>query len=129
MDSVPFSFECSACGRAPTAAGWGLCALCGAFFCREHLVTKTGIATCDECATELDRREASSAVSTSDEERVISLLRADVQAKTTDPVATLGTLSKRQHLRPTALLDRRLADRASSSRIEGRSRGVPKCRS
>jgi len=78
--SVPFEFKCSACGREPTAAGWSLCALCGGFFCSDHLIVKKGVATCESCAVERERREASSGVSTGDEDRVVALIRADVEA-------------------------------------------------
>jgi hypothetical protein len=78
--SVPFEFKCSACGREPAAAGWSLCALCGGFFCSDHLVVKKGVATCESCAVEREQREASGGVSGEDEARVVSLLRADVQA-------------------------------------------------
>jgi len=78
--SVPFEFKCSACGREPIAAGWSWCALCGGFFCSDHLALKKGVATCDSCALERERREASSGVSPGDEDRVVSLLRADVEA-------------------------------------------------
>jgi hypothetical protein len=77
---VPFEFKCSACGREPTAAGWSLCALCGRFFCSDHLVVKKSVATCESCAVEREQREASGGVSGDDEARVVSLLRADVQA-------------------------------------------------
>jgi hypothetical protein len=78
--STPFEFKCSACGREPTADGWNLCALCGALFCGDHLVVEKGVATCESCATERERRQASSGVSAADEDRVVSLLRADVEA-------------------------------------------------
>jgi hypothetical protein len=78
--SVPFEFKCSACGREPTAPGWSLCALCGGFFCSDHLVVKKGVATCESCAVEREKREASSGVSDGDEDRVIALIRADVEA-------------------------------------------------
>jgi hypothetical protein len=78
--SVPFEFKCSACGREPTAAGWSLCALCGGFFCSDHLVVKKGVSTCESCAVEREEREASGGVSAEDEARVVSLLRADVEA-------------------------------------------------
>jgi hypothetical protein len=78
--SVPFGFKCSACGREPTAVGWGLCALCGGFFCGDHLVVKKGVSTCESCAVEREQREASGGVSAEDETRVVSLLRADVEA-------------------------------------------------
>ena len=80
MFSVPFEFKCSACGREPTAAGWSLCAFCGGFFCSDHLVVKKGVGTCESCAVERERREASSEVSAGDEDRVVSLLLADVEA-------------------------------------------------
>lgn len=80
MYSTPFEFKCSVCGRAPTAYGWSLCALCSQFFCSDHLVVKKGVATCESCATERERREASSGVSAADEDRVVSLLRTDVEA-------------------------------------------------
>lgn len=80
MFSVPFEFKCSACGREPTAAGWSLCALCGGFFCSDHLLVKKGVATCESCAVERERREASSGGSAGDEDRVIALIRADVEA-------------------------------------------------
>ena len=80
MFSVPFEFKCSACGREPIAAGWSLCALCGGFFCSDHLIVKKGVATCESCAVERERREASSGVSTGDEDRVVALIRADVEA-------------------------------------------------
>jgi hypothetical protein len=57
-----------------------LCALCGGFFCSDHLVVKKGVATCESCAVEREQREASGRVSGEDEARVVSLLRADVQA-------------------------------------------------
>jgi hypothetical protein len=57
-----------------------LCALCGGFFCSDHLVVKKGVATCESCAVERERREASNGVSAEDEDRVVSLLRADVEA-------------------------------------------------
>jgi hypothetical protein len=78
--SVPFEFKCSACGREPTAAGWSLCALCGGFFCSDHLVAKKGVSTCEPCAVEREQREASGGVSAEDEARVVSLLRTDVEA-------------------------------------------------
>jgi len=78
--SAPFDFKCSACGREPTAAGWSLCALCGGFFCSDHLVVKKGVATCESCAVERERLEASSGVSTGDEDLVVELIRADVEA-------------------------------------------------
>ncbi|MGC4082795.1 MAG: hypothetical protein QM736_11950 [Vicinamibacterales bacterium] len=80
MFSVPFEFKCSACGREPTIAGWNLCALCSGFFCSAHLIVKKGVATCASCAVEREQREESSDVSTEDEARVVSLLRADVEA-------------------------------------------------
>ena len=80
MFSVPFEFKCSACGRERTEAGWSLCALCGGFFCSHHLIVKKGVATCESCAVEREQREASGGVSGEDEARVVSLLRADVQA-------------------------------------------------
>lgn len=80
MFSVPFEFKCSACGREPTAVGWSLCALCGGFFCSDHLVVKKGVSTCELCAVEREQREASGGVSAEDEARVVSLLRADVEA-------------------------------------------------
>ena len=80
MFSVPFEFKCSACGREPTAAGWSLCALCGGFFCSDHLLVKKGVATCESCALGRERREASSGVSAANEDRVVSLLRTDVEA-------------------------------------------------
>jgi len=57
-----------------------LCALCGGFFCSDHLVVKKGVATCESCAVEREQREASGGVSGEDEARVVSLLRADVHA-------------------------------------------------
>jgi hypothetical protein len=78
--SVPFDFKCSACGRKPTVTGWSLCALCAAFFCSDHLVVKKGVATCESCAVERERLEASSEVSAEDEDRVVALIRADVEA-------------------------------------------------
>jgi hypothetical protein len=78
--SASFQFRCSACGREPTAAGWTLCALCGRFFCSDHLIVKKGVATCESCAVERERRETSGGVSAEDEDRVVSLLRADVEA-------------------------------------------------
>lgn len=80
MFSVPFEFKCSACGREPTAAAWSLCALCAGFFCSDHLVVKKGVATCVSCAPERERFEASSGVSAEDEDRVVALIRADVEA-------------------------------------------------
>ena len=80
MFSVPFEFKCSACGREPAAAGWSLCALCGGFFCSDHLVVKKGVATCESCSVEREQREASGGVSAEDEARVVSLLCADVEA-------------------------------------------------
>jgi hypothetical protein len=77
---TPFEFKCSVCGRAPTAYGWSLCALCSQLFCSDHLVVKKGVATCESCATERERRQASSGVSAADEDRVVSLLRTDVEA-------------------------------------------------
>jgi hypothetical protein len=38
------------------------------------------VATCESCAVEREQREASGGVSAEDEARVVSLLRADVQA-------------------------------------------------
>jgi hypothetical protein len=78
--TVPFEFKCSACGRELTAAGWTLCPLCGGFFCSDHLVEKRGVSTCEPCAVEREQREASGGVSAEDEARVVSLLRADVEA-------------------------------------------------
>jgi hypothetical protein len=78
--SVPFDFTCSACGRTPTAVGWGLCALCGGLFCNDHLVVKNCVSTCEPCVAEREHREASNGVSAEDEARVVSLLRADVEA-------------------------------------------------
>jgi hypothetical protein len=78
--SVPFEFKCSTCGREPTAPGWSWCALCGGFFCSDHLVVKKGVATCRSCAVEREQREASSGVPEADEDRVVALLRADVEA-------------------------------------------------
>lgn len=80
MFSVPFEFKCSACGQEPSPFGWGLCALCGGLFCSEHLLAKKGVATCESCAVDRERREASSGVSEADEERGVALLRADVEA-------------------------------------------------
>jgi hypothetical protein len=77
--SVPFEFKCSACGRKPTAVGWSSCALCGEFFCNEHLVVKNCVSTCEPCVVEREQREASGGVSAEDEARVVSLLRADVE--------------------------------------------------
>ena len=77
---IPFEFKCSACGREPTAAGWNVCALCCGFFCSDHLVVKKGVATCESCAAERERREVSGGVSAADEDRVVSLIRADVDA-------------------------------------------------
>jgi hypothetical protein len=68
----------------PPWRDWGLCLLCGHLFCRAHLVVRKGVATCSPCAAERTNRESSSAVSVADEERVIQLLRADVEA-------TIGT--------------------------------------
>ena len=56
-----------------------MCVLCGGLFCSDHLVVKKGVATCESCAVERERREASSPVSAADEERVVSLLLADVR--------------------------------------------------
>jgi hypothetical protein len=78
--SVPFEFKCSACGREPTAVGGSLCALCGGFFCSDHLVVKKHVSTCESCAVEREQREASGRASAEDEARVVSLLRADVEA-------------------------------------------------
>ena len=78
--SIPFDFKCSSCGREPGADSWGLCSLCGALFCGDHLVVKKGVATCQSCAAERDQREARSRVTAADEDRVVSLLRADVEA-------------------------------------------------
>jgi len=64
--SVPFDFKCSACGRVPAADGWGLCELCGRFFCSDHLVLKKGLRTCESCVPARERREAASAVTASD---------------------------------------------------------------
>lgn len=80
MFSVPFEFKCSACGREPTAVGWSLCALCGGFFCSDHLVVKKGVSTCQSCVVVREQREASGGVTAEDEARVVSLLRADVEA-------------------------------------------------
>jgi hypothetical protein len=80
MFSVPFEFKCSSCGREPTATGWSLCALCGGYFCSDHLVVKKGVSTCESCAVEREQRETPGGVSAEDETRVVSLLRADVQA-------------------------------------------------
>jgi hypothetical protein len=41
---------------------------------------KKGVATCESCATERARREGTSGVSAADEDRVVSLLRADAEA-------------------------------------------------
>jgi hypothetical protein len=54
--------------------------MCGGFFCSDHLVMKKGVSTCESCAVERERREASSGVSDGDEARVIALIRADVEA-------------------------------------------------
>jgi hypothetical protein len=78
--SVPFEFKCSACGHEPTDGWLSLCVLCGGFFCRDHLVVKKGLATCESCAVEREQREASGGVSAEDEAHVVSLLRADVEA-------------------------------------------------
>ena len=80
MFIIPFEFKCSACGREPTIAGWSWCAICSGLFCSDHLVVKKGVATCESCAADRERREASSGVSAGDEDRVVSLLRADVEA-------------------------------------------------
>jgi hypothetical protein len=78
--SVPLEFKCSACGREQSAAGWSSCVLCGGFFCSDHRVVKNGVPTCESCAAVRARREASGGVSAEDEARVVSLLRADVEA-------------------------------------------------
>jgi hypothetical protein len=61
-------------------AGWSVCALCGGFFCNDHLVVKKGVPTCESCAVERERQEVSGGVSAEDEARIVSLLRADVEA-------------------------------------------------
>jgi hypothetical protein len=78
--SFPFDFTCSAYGREPTAVGWSLCALCGGLFCSDHLIVTKGVSTCEACVVEREQREASGGVSAEDEARVVSLLRADVEA-------------------------------------------------
>jgi hypothetical protein len=78
--SGPFEFKCSECGRELTAADGTLCALCSGLFCSNHLVVKKGVATCESCAAERERLESASGVSAEDEDRVVSLLRADVEA-------------------------------------------------
>ena len=80
MYSTPFEFKFLACGRAPSAGGWSLCTLCGGFFCGDHLVVRKGVATCESCAMKRGAREAASGVSAADEDRVVSLLCADVEA-------------------------------------------------
>jgi hypothetical protein len=57
-----------------------LCALCGGYFCSDHLVVKKGVSTCESCAVEREQRETPGGVSAEDETRVVSLLRADVRA-------------------------------------------------
>lgn len=79
MFTVPFEFKCSACGRDPSVAGWSLCALCGGFFCSDHLLVNKGVATCESCILEREQLEASSGVSAEDEERVVALIRKDVE--------------------------------------------------
>jgi hypothetical protein len=60
--------------------GWDLCALCGGFFCSDHIVVKKGVPTCASCAVAREQREAAGGVSAEDEAGVVSLLRADVEA-------------------------------------------------
>jgi hypothetical protein len=43
-------------------------------------VIKQGVSTCEPCAVEREQRETSGGVSAEDEARVVSLLRADVEA-------------------------------------------------
>jgi hypothetical protein len=55
------------------------CTLCAGVFCSDHLVVKKGVATCEACAIDRERLESASRVSAEDEDRVVSLLRADIE--------------------------------------------------
>jgi hypothetical protein len=78
MDDISTHFGCSVCGRALSGDDLNICLLCAAFICREHMIERQGFGTCPSCAPERERRE--SGVSASDQDRVVSLLRADVDA-------------------------------------------------
>ena len=80
MDVIRFDSNCPVCGKSLTVHGWGMCALCGALSCTDHLVAKNGVVTCDACLPAREQRERTGGVSADEEVLVVSLLRMDVEA-------------------------------------------------
>lgn len=79
MDQIPFDVTCAQCGRLATPESWGRCELCARFFCGRHLTVVHGLSTCESCEPVREAREAAGP-SSADVDRVVSLLRADVEA-------------------------------------------------
>ena len=88
MTSVPGNLACAQCGRLFGPENWTEgaldgCLLCAHMFCREHLISRQGLATCAECLKERERLESESVVSEADRDRIVQLIGRDV-------LATLG---------------------------------------
>lgn len=79
MDISPFPPTCGCCGQRLGFDAWG-CLLCGRFLCARHVVTRKGVAICEDCQDERRRLEGASVITESDEERLVSLIARDLAA-------------------------------------------------
>ena len=82
MDISQIPPTCDVCGDLLGFDAWG-CLLCGRLLCARHLVTRKGVAICEDCQAERRRIESASVISDADEDRIITLVVRDL-------VATIG---------------------------------------
>lgn len=78
MDVIPGPVRCRQCDAVLDAQPWNMCVLCAGVFCATHLIERNGVTTCLDCERERLAREAVSAVTDSDETRVVALLLRDL---------------------------------------------------
>ena len=76
MDVVGLA-TCRDCG-VPVGWSGSLCILCRDLFCADHLVTRKGVATCRRCVGVRRELEATSAITDAVEDRLVTLLSADL---------------------------------------------------
>ena len=76
MEAIPGLVRCRQCDAVLGAQPWSMCLLCAGAFCASPLVEQKGVVTCGDCLRERLAREAASAVTESDELRVVALLLA-----------------------------------------------------
>lgn len=87
MDLIEFPAKCPACGDIVDLRGAGFCLFCDRFVCGRHLTTRGGITNCADCEGERNTRLAEAAITEADQERLLTLIRRDLEA-TVGPVAT-----------------------------------------